>query len=111
MLKKENRLILDRDFSRVFSKGKSFWGEFLGIRVARRDDDGLRFGFVISNKISKKATVRNRIKRQLREAVRINLDQITKGYDVAVMVNSKIIGKKYQELEPALIGLLKKSLG
>lgn len=45
-----------------------------------------RFGFVISNKISKLATRRNVLKRQLRAIIEQELPNIKAGYDAVIMV-------------------------
>ena len=45
-----------------------------------------RFGFVISNKISKLATRRNALKRQLRTIIEQELPNIKTGFDVVIMV-------------------------
>jgi len=63
--------------------------------------DDLRIGFAVGLGVSKKAVVRNRIKRQLREIVRLLLkeEKIRHGHHVLVMVKSVIVGKEYGEIE------------
>lgn len=68
-----------------------------------------RFATPVGLKISKKATVRNKIKRRLQEAIRLKLDKIKKGYDVLVMVNKAIKDRSYQEIEKTLTNLLNKA--
>jgi len=86
MLPKENRLTDDYDFRRVKRLGKSYHCPFFKLSLAPRKIAGpSRFGFVISTKIDKRATVRNRIKRLLREAMRERLEKIPDGFDLVVM--------------------------
>ncbi len=57
-----------------------------------------RFGFVISKKIDKRAVVRNKIKRLLRQAVRERLEKIPEGFDIVLVVRPNIVGKSYEEI-------------
>jgi len=99
MLPKENRLIDDYDFHRVKRLGKTYHGPIFSLTVARRKTAGpSRFGFVISTKIDKRATVRNRIKRLLREAVRARLAKVPNGFDLVFVVRPKIVSKSYEEV-------------
>ncbi|RJR30985.1 ribonuclease P protein component, partial [Candidatus Parcubacteria bacterium] len=66
-----------------------------------------RFAVVVSAKISKKATVRNKIRRRIYEILRINLTRMENGYDMIVIVSPDII-KNYKEIERVLLGILKK---
>ena len=99
MLPKENRLTDDYDFRRVKRLGKSYHCPLFKLSVARRKTVGSsRFGFVISKKIDKRAVVRNRIKRLLRQAVRENLEKIPEGFDIVFVVRPNIVGKSYEEI-------------
>ncbi len=68
---------------------------------------GLRFGFTVTKKISKKAVVRNRIKRQLREVVR-NFSWDIDGYDIFLIARYKMIDARYKDIESALKKQVKK---
>lgn len=69
MLPSQNRLTKEKDFEAVFSGGKSFRTDLLLVKVLVNNLAASRFGFVISKKVSNKATVRNKIKRRLRDIV------------------------------------------
>jgi len=69
MLAKNNRLTKKKDFDAVFTKGKSVKQGFLLVKMAPNALPENRYGFVISKKVSPKATVRNKLKRQLRTIV------------------------------------------
>lgn len=45
-----------------------------------------RFGFVVSNKIDKRASRRNGLKRRIRSVIEIELANLEKGYDVVIQV-------------------------
>ena len=104
MLSKENRLTEDYDFRRVKRLGKSCHCPLFKFSFAPhppkadREKSPSRFGFVISKKIDKRAVVRNRIKRLLREVVRENLEKIPDGFDIVFIVRPNIVGKNYEEI-------------
>lgn len=57
-------------------------------------DEEKKFGIVISRKISKKAVVRNKIRRILAEELRKSLDQLPKGIRMILLVKPRIVGEK-----------------
>ncbi|PKL72081.1 ribonuclease P protein component [Candidatus Kuenenbacteria bacterium HGW-Kuenenbacteria-1] len=102
MLPKQYRLTKDRDFKFIFRKGRNcFKGEF-GIKFLKNNLDVSRFGFVVSNKIAKKANKRNLIKRRLREIIRKNLSNIEVGLDVMIMARLEIKKLNFFELKEKL---------
>ena len=53
------------------------------------------------------AVVRNRIKRLLREVIRLHLGQVEPGWDVVFLARRGIIGATYWTAEQAILGLLR----
>jgi len=102
MLPHSNRLTGKENYERVARQGKVFQSENFGVAyVSRGDKNPSRYGFVISTKISKDATERNRVKRILREVVRQSLFECKAGFDVAFLakqsimrVSTDVIGKE-----------------
>ena len=109
MLPKRNRLKKEKDFERVFKKGKGLEEGFLFIKVAKNDLEMSRFGFVVSEKVSKKATLRNKVKRKLRELTRARLSRIKIGLDVALVARPGIEQKNSQEIGNMMDRLFKKT--
>lgn len=109
MLSKQYRLQKDKDFELVFKKGRIVSNEFIFLKFVKNNLVVSRFGFIISKKISKNATVRNRIKRRLREIIRKKLDNIKSGFDIIVVVKPKIVDKDYLEIREGVEGLLRKA--
>lgn len=81
MLPKRNRIKKRKDFERIFRHGKEAEYDGLLLKVKASDQPFSRFGFIVSNKVSKKAVVRNRIRRQLHEVVRKLLPEIKTSVD------------------------------
>ena len=108
MLPREYKLKRDNDFKKVFKQGKYYRGNFIGIKFLVNNLKFSRFAFVIGLKISKKAVIRNRIRRQLEEITRLNFDKIKKSFDIVIMVESKIIKEDHQIIEQELINIFKK---
>jgi len=99
MLKKVNRLKKKKDFEKVLKKGKGFKEDFLLFKVIKNNLGVSRFGFIISQKISKKATVRNKLKRKLSELVTAKLKKIKKGIDGIFIVSPGLENKDFWEIE------------
>lgn len=111
MLPRENRLKKKKDFERVFRKGKGVKGNFLVLKILEKKEnkEEPRFGFIVSQKVSKKATLRNKIKRRLREAVRKNLKFLKKGIDGIFIALPGIKDKDFQKIKEEVEFLLKKT--
>lgn len=109
MLPKRNRLVLKPDFEKIKNKGEKFQSNLFGLLVLPTDNDSSRFGFVISTKLSKRAVKRNRIKRVLREQVRLLLPRIKPGFDVVFLGKKAILESKQEEIGSEIKRLFKKS--
>ncbi|MDP2864395.1 MAG: ribonuclease P protein component [bacterium] len=109
MLPKENRLKKNKDFKKVFKEGKGFKEDFLVLKKAKNNLKISRFGFVVSKTFFKKATLRNKIKRKLRESVRIKLNEIKKGIDGVVIASPGLEAKDFREIKEIVNRLFKKA--
>jgi len=121
MLQQENRLRKKRDIEITFEQGRFIGGQLLNLKVWKIDplqyprrgymSDELKFSFVVGVKIEKKAVGRNRLKRQMREVVRLLLKdhKIKTGFFVLVMAKKEMIGKEYCEIEKDMIFILRRS--
>ncbi len=109
MLPVKNRLKRDKDFQVLFKSGKGAHGLVCGAKWKSNGLDVTRFAVVVGTKVSKKAVVRNRLRRQIREMIRLRLDQFKPGYDLVLIVKSAALGKKPAVLERAILALLKKT--
>lgn len=109
MLPRKYRLTKEKDFKKINSSGRSFFSTLFRLRYLANNLGISRFAVVVSTKVSKKATQRNRLKRQVREIIRLNRTKIKSGYDVAISVSNKALGKSYQDLEKDIASLFSKA--
>lgn len=108
MLPKIYRIKKKKEFDRIFKKTKSQKQGLLVLRALKNGLDISRFGFIVSQKVSKKAAIRNKIKRRLNEIIRLNLKAIKKGQDYIFLALPGIEKKDFSEIKDAVIKLLKK---
>ncbi|AFY39437.1 ribonuclease P protein component [[Leptolyngbya] sp. PCC 7376] len=89
-LPKAHRLKHWRDFRTVYKQGKRFHGKHLVLIVHRSTpaDQPTNIGISISRKVSKKAVVRNKIKRRLRHICRLFLPSMKHHRQVIIIVRS-----------------------
>ena len=116
MLPKQYRLPLRTEFNRLKKEGKLFQGKLCSLLVSHSREAGprfarqpSRFAFIVSNKIHKKATKRNKIRRLLSEAVWQFLPEIKPGSEGVFLVKKSIIGANYQQIKQEVKVLLQKA--
>ena len=96
MLPRQNRLVRDSDFKLLFKVGKQIQGDLF--RLSWLLSETSQLGLVVSNKISKKATERNRIKRVVREFFRSRLPTLPYPLRMVVVAKSSVLGKTKGEM-------------
>lgn len=109
MLPKVNRIKKKKDFEVIFKKAKSFKNNFLILKTTSNSIETKRFGFIVSQKVSKKAVVRNLIRRRLNEAVKINFDNVKDGFDCVFIVLSGAVKEDFSEVKKSVKILLEKA--
>ncbi len=87
MLAKSRRLRLTRDFERVFAVRQTIHAPLFKIKVAQNKLGYTRCAVVVSTKVSKKAVVRNRIRRRAWNIIAKNIEQLPKGLDIVCMAS------------------------
>ena len=107
MLPKINRLKKKKDFDIIFKKGEGFRNKLLYLKVLDNPFEYSRFGFIVSKKVFNKAFLRNKIKRRLRETVRVKIKEIKKGKDVIIGARPGFLKGEIKELDTALKKLFK----
>ena len=106
-LNKKNRLKKKKDFEGVFKGGKAVRGNFLFAKYLKNDLGFPRFAFIVSSKVSKKAVVRNRIRRVLSDISRTRLKEIGP-VDAILIADKRIIEAPREKIEQDLESILRK---
>jgi ribonuclease P protein component len=110
-----HRLNKRRDFQAVYQHGIRRYSRHLkliALFIPRDPDQAkspTKIGISISQKVSKKAVVRNRIKRQIRAAIMELLPYLATDWLIVVVVRSEAIECKYEHFLRELKQLLIKA--
>jgi len=111
MLPRQNRLRKKEDVDRVFRRGRPVSGGLVMIKHLGSDSDSAtpRVAVLVGKKLEKKAVHRNRIKRRLREVIRLHVDQLPAGRDLLIVArSSKIRDISWEKLVEDTLSLLSK---
>ncbi len=126
MLQSDNRLTKVRDFNLVMKYGRWANGQFLDLKYLRlaqiqpyfpkKEDpekfkNQLKLAFTVGIKISKSAVKRNRIKRQMREVIRLLIKggRLREGHHLLFVARKTILDKSYAEISGEIELLLKRA--
>ncbi len=107
-LPQKYRLTDKKDVGRVIKRGKILNSELFQIRFLANNLDFDRFVVITGLRFSKKATIRNKTKRQLNEIIRINILKVKSGLDIVLLARLKILDKKSEYIKEELINRLLK---
>ena len=106
MLPKINRIKKKKDFETIFKNSKSFRNNLFILKVAKNSLGLNRFGFIVSQKVSKKATDRNKVRRRLTEAMGAECKKIKIGTDTILIALSGIEKKEFSVIKETVISAL-----
>lgn len=109
MLPRKQRLVREADFRRVYQKGATAFSPSIILKAVPNGLPESRFGIVVSLKVSKKAVDRNRIKRQIGEAIRLILAKIKTGRDILLIVKKGQNIDNYDEINYNIEQLFRKT--
>lgn len=108
MLPKCYRLKKRIAFSATYRTGVSFHKEGITVFCGRKkkDNSPTKIGFVVSKKIHKRAVRRNRIKRLMRESMRLyiknNPEFDTKYMSLIFVASARLLDKKFADVDKSI---------
>lgn len=110
MLPKSHRL--DRkDFDLVFKKGRRIRGKGFSLLVMPAEDMAVpsKIGIIVTKKVCKLAVDRNKLKRQIRNAINPEiLKSLKPGLKIAILSFPVSEPRKYQEIKEEVADLFRK---
>ena len=95
-----------KDFNRVYKKGKSRGGKYVVVLYRKNNLGYTRTAFVSSKKVGN-SVERNRSRRLMKESYYSLRDKIKKGYDIVFVARNSINGAVMNEVQRSLFGTLK----
>lgn len=95
------------EFRRLYQKGTSAVGSCMVLYCRKNRLDHNRLGLTASTKLGC-AVKRNRARRRLREAYRLNLPRLRPGYDVILIARTRTLYASWKELNGVFLRLCKK---
>jgi ribonuclease P protein component len=103
-LSRRRRLTTQLQFERAYAQQRRFVGRFMVLWRYTGDDAALRLGVVASRRVGP-AVMRNRAKRRLREAFRLNRHGFHGRMDVILVARPAILKAKWGDLVQELLRL------
>jgi len=107
-LSKKRILKKNKHFQAVYRHGKSFANRYMVLYVLKSRCEEGRVGFAAGKRLGN-AVIRNRVKRLLREAYRLNRHNIAVGVDLIIVGRQAVIDKGYTLVEDSFIKLCSKA--
>lgn len=89
-------------FRRLYYRGKSAGNRYLVVYCQRNRLGVNRLGLTVSTKLGH-AVVRNRMRRRLREVVRLNENRLESGYDIVIVARSAALEMDFVGLTRAFL--------
>ena len=102
-MKGEEYLTKREQYALVFSQGSSWVSDLVVMKALPNRLDLSRYGFSVGKRVGK-AVTRNRVKRLLREIVR--LTPLKSGWDIVFIARAPAATANYTDLERRVRGLL-----
>ena len=104
-MKRRYRLRKNVDFQHVRRRGKSQTSRFIVLIASPNRLNHNRFGFSVSKRIGK-SVHRNKVKRRMRESVRLKIPEIREGWDLLFIARVPIKAATYQQIDQTIFYLL-----
>lgn len=98
----------NREYKALYNCKNSVADYNLVLFFNKTGNDYTRFGFTCAKKI-KLAVNRNRIRRSLKEIVRLNDKKVKIGYDIIIMARNNSVNADYRALEKSFFKVLQRS--
>jgi ribonuclease P protein component len=106
---RSRRVLATRVFREALGQGPRYVGRILVLRLWKGEGAAARLGVIASKRTFPRAVDRNRAKRLVREAFRLNCARFTGRKDLIVVARRRILDVKVQDVEKELLELAKEA--
>ena len=106
-MKREETIKDQKLFNNIIRNGHFEKNNYFVLYSSKNEENKINYGIAISNKVGK-AHIRNKLKRQTRAIIDNNRNLFENNHNYIIMIRKDCSQAKYQELEQALVNLLKK---
>ena len=108
MLPKQNRLKKNKQFTYIYKNGQTKHANKLSLSYIKTKFQPFKVGCTVSKKIGNSVT-RSRVKRLLREATRIELNNFNKSYNYIFIAREGIDQENLNSIRKTIVSLLEKA--
>ncbi len=107
MFSRKHRLARTKDIKKVLTRGKAFFNSSFSVKFIKTGLPNSRFTVIVSTKTAKKAVARNRLKRIIREFIRLRTEVVPTG-DYTVIIKPQAAQKEERVILKEFSDLLRK---
>jgi ribonuclease P protein component len=108
-MQRKLRLRKREDFNRIYRHGRSFANSQFVVYWRKQTEPGcFRLGVSASSKLGG-AVVRNRLRRLVKEIVRLNANKLHEDHDLILIVRKPALQLAYKEMEGSVLHVLRKA--
>lgn len=97
----------NEDFRSVYSLGKSFANDYFVMYTVNNGMESNRFGISVSKKVGN-SCIRHKLKRQIKEIIRLNEEKFIKGNDIVFIVRKKAKNAEFDVIKSKILFLSQK---
>jgi ribonuclease P protein component len=109
-MRRHQRLRSSADFRRVRDQAARSWAHPLLVLYAAPNDLGqTRIGITVGKRVGKSAVVRNRVRRRIREAVRLRYGDLVPGQDLLLIARPAAVQASWPELRGAVESVISRA--
>ena len=106
-MKREETIKDQTIFNNIIRNGKFKKNDYFVLYSSTKDEEKINYGIAIGKKVGN-AVTRNKLKRQTRAIIDNNRKLFENYHNYIIMIRKSCSYSKYNELEKALVDLLKK---